>query len=184
MKAMFGLGGLLVGIGVLVWLMGTKGGELDQAKQALDTQRQLQPELNQIAGHNTDGSGPASESATIEIQTNGGNINGALVTSVQADGAYATFWGLKENDFITQIGDDKLNGTQITSQEDVNNTMLDAYQHHRPVLVMRDGQQMTLPVAPAPQQPGHAGGVQNPARGPVDMLQRALNGSGAQVPTH
>ena len=183
-RAIFGLGGLLVTIGVIVIIMGSKGGELDQTKQALDIQKQLEPGLNQVAGHNVDGTGAASDSVTLDVQTSNGSIDGAQVTDIQSDGAYAKYYGLKKDDFITKIGDDPLKGGQLTSQKDVEDSLLDAYQHGRPIQVMLDGLQLTLPVpGPAPK-PGQSGGVRPVAQGAVQMLNNALQGSGAQIPSH
>jgi hypothetical protein len=186
-RAIFGLGGLLVTIGVIVYIMGGNGGELDQTKQMLDTQGQLQSGLNQIAGHNTDGTGSANQSVTLDVQTANGNINGAQVTDIQPGGAYAKYYGLQKDDFITKIGDDALKDGQLTSQKDVEDALLDAYQHGRPIVVMRDGQPLTLPIAPPPGQPARPaqqGGSRPIAQGAVQMLNNALNGSGAQIPSH
>jgi hypothetical protein len=154
MRAVFGLVGVLVGLGVLVWWLGARGGGLDETKAVLDAGDKARTEVSQIAGRNADGSGRADESATFDLQSTNGSFDGLLVTDVQANGAYAKFWGLKTNDFITKIGDESFKGGQITSDEDAKNTMLDAYQHQRPLTIMRDGVQMQLPLpAPPGQRP-------------------------------
>ncbi|MGH7180126.1 MAG: hypothetical protein ACREJC_22300 [Tepidisphaeraceae bacterium] len=157
MRAAFGLVGLLICIGVIVWIMGGRGGYLDKAKTDIETGRKVGEEVNQLAGNARDGSGPAKESATLEPQSSGGKTDSVLVLSVKPGGAYEKFWGLKRNDSIIEIGPLPVKD-QITSDADADAFVQEAYQRRQNLTVVRDGAKLTLPVAgAAPQPPAQTG---------------------------
>lgn len=171
MRAAVGLVGLLICLGVTVYFMGAKGGELDRTKAVLDAGKKATEAANQLSGRDRATGAPARESATLEAQTNGnGAINGILVATIVSDGAYATFWGLQRNDVITEIGPLDVKG-QITSESDANVMVQDAYQRHMSLTVLRDGQKTTLN-GQEPTPPKSSG----KSNDPLDVLQ--------QIPTH
>src|SRR3569623_1110804 len=89
MRYAFGLGGMLIVIVVIVWIMGASGGELDEAKSAIDARNKVDPQIKQWSGKAPDGSS-AKDSATLQAQTdNSGKLRGLLVADIVPGGAYA-----------------------------------------------------------------------------------------------
>jgi hypothetical protein len=143
MRAVFGLAGLLLTIGVIVYILGTKGGVLDHEKTVIDAGSKATEQVNQMAGRDaTDGS-PAKQSATLEPQQTNGHTDSILVTAITAGGAYARFWGLQRNDSILEIGPLPVQQV-VTDAGAADDYVQDAYQRREPLVVMRDGQKMTL----------------------------------------
>ena len=177
MRAVFGIGGLLVGLGVLVWIMGF---ELGHDKTVIDAGNKATDQVNQIAGRDEGGT-PVKESAALEVETTNGKADSALVTSINADSPYAKIWGLKRNDAIVEFGPLPVSqvATDTASAED---QLMSAYQQNEPLTIYRDGNKMVLtPVSPlTPATPGapapNASG--NPLQNQLDAIQ------GQQIPTH
>ncbi|HMB94676.1 MAG TPA: hypothetical protein VKK61_01420, partial [Tepidisphaeraceae bacterium] len=94
MRAMFGLVGLLVAIGVIVWFEGSGGG-LSHTQAVLKADQNAREQVNQIAGNDPDTGQRASESAELQPLTTNGKLSGFLVTKVRTDGAYARYFGLQ-----------------------------------------------------------------------------------------
>ena len=182
MRAVFGLGGILVVLAVIVYIMGGKGGELDHDKAAIDAGKQATAEVSQVAGRDENGD-PVKLSATLEPQSTNGNTTGLLVTSVKADGPYAKFWKLQRNDLITEIGPLPVKQV-VTDASAGDDYVMTAYQQHQPLTIMRDGTKMTLDGSDsnAPATPTNSAA---PAKPKGDPLQDQLNAIQSQaVPTH
>jgi hypothetical protein len=173
MRAIFGLVGLLVGVGVLVWWLGSGGG-LEHTEQVLKQGQTARETASQVAGIDTSTGGSAKESATIEVLMAGGKPDSILVTKVTPGGAYDKHFGLKENDTILQIGPLPIKEL-IKSDDDAEAFLLDAFQRQQALLVVRDGNQLTLPQAPPPGKPASTDG-----KGSTDPLQQQLDGIGAR----
>jgi hypothetical protein len=177
MRAVFGIGGVLVTLGVIVYIMGI---ELGHDKAVIDAGNKATEQVNQIAGRDGDGA-PVKQSATLEPQTASGKTDSILVTSVVADGPYAKVWGLKRNDAIVEIGPLPVQQV-VTDAGSADDYVMDAYQHGEPLTVYRDGQKMVLtptsPLTPAAAgaAPAHASG--NPLQNQLDAIQSQ------QIPTH
>ncbi len=174
MKAAFGLGGLLVTLGVIIFIMASKGGWLDQAKTAIDEKNKVEPQLQQLSGKDAEGN-RADESATLEPQLNGGKMAGILVTALTPGGAYQTHFGFQQFDYITQIGPQPVTNM---SESDAKAFLLDAYRLGQNVTILRGNQKLMLPQAP---KPGNPSPTRQPAGG--NALQRQLQGIQG-VPTH
>jgi hypothetical protein len=129
---------------------------------------------SQVAGIDTSTGGSAKESATIEVLMAGGKPDSILVTKVTPGGAYDKHFGLKENDTILQIGPLPIKEL-IKSDDDAEAFLLDAFQRQQALLVVRDGNQLTLPQAPPPGKPASTDG-----KGSTDPLQQQLDGIGAR----
>jgi hypothetical protein len=171
MRALFGLVSLLVVVAIVVWLFASyNSGVSGPARQA-------QNEAAQIAGTDLETGGRASDSAEVDLVTAGGKPDSILVTKVTPGGAYERYFGLKTEDTILQIGPLPVKGhPAISSTEDAGNFLLDAYQKKQPLVVVRDGQQITLPQAgQAKQQPAPA-----QDKGSSDPLQQQIEGIGAR----
>jgi hypothetical protein len=172
MRALFGLVSLLVVVLIVVWLFANYNSGVSQPA------RKAQNEAAQMAGTDVETGGRASESADVDlIKTSSGKPDSILVTSVKAGGAYERYFGLKKDDAILQIGPLSVKDhPAISSTEDASNSLLDAYQKKQPLVVVRDGQQITLPQAgQAQQQPAN-----NQNKGSGDPLQQQLEGIGAR----
>jgi len=164
MRAGIGLIGLLVGVGLLVWLFAAT--ELPKAKVG----KQVQSEARQMSGRGEDGVA-ATESFAAEPDYGNSKLRALVVTSVTAGGAMQTHFGLMPGDRITGI-----NGTRI---HDISNgddgmaqaQLSDAFARRQPITVERSGQTLTLPApagspavaAPAPGTAGATPGVTPPA---------------------
>ena len=172
MRALFGLVSLLVVVAIVVWLFASyNSGVSGPARKA-------QNEAAQIAGTDLETGGRASDSAEIDLVTAGGKPDSVLVTKVTPGGAYERYFGLKTDDTILQIGPLPVKGhPAISNAEDAGNYLLEAYQKKQPLVVVRDGQQITLPQAgQAKSQP--AAPDQN--KGSSDPLQQQIEGIGAR----
>lgn len=155
MRAIFGLAGVLVMLGVIVWLMGGPGGELDQAKKAIDTKKSLEEPISHITGQDAAG-GKVMDAATFEILTSNGKPASVQVMSVVPGGSYDKFFGLRKGDIITAIESQGLK-TPIRELDNnvdvVREKMFDAFRYSGKLTIKRDGKELTLPAAAAPAVP-------------------------------
>jgi hypothetical protein len=175
MRAVIGIGGLLVGLGVLVWIMGF---ELGHDKAAIDAGNKATEQVNQIAGRDENGT-PVKQSAALEVETTNGNAASVLVTSITPDSPYAKVWGLKRNDAIVEFG--PLPVSQVaTDTGSAEDQLMTAYQQNEPLTIYRDGNKMTLtPTSPlTPATPGAPAKSGNPLQNQLDAIQSQ------QIPTH
>jgi hypothetical protein len=156
MRAAFGLVGILITLGVIIWIMAAPGGELQQAQTAINVKKQVEPQVNQIAGNSASGDMRFNESAKFELQNSGGRSSSILVTEVDPRGPAAQYYGLVRGDSIVEVGQlgPVRDNNAITSSEDAMVFVMDAYQRKQPLVVVRDGQRVTLP---APGSPGASG---------------------------
>jgi hypothetical protein len=148
MRAMFGLVSLLVGVAVLFYLF-TK-----DTSETLRVSKPMQEQARQMSGRGEDG-GSAMDSFKVEPQSQGSQLRALLVTDVKPGGAADTFYGLKKGDLIIDIstaaGLQKINDASNGDPE-MAKAMLaqESFQASRPIVVMRDGKQLTLPASAAP----------------------------------
>ncbi len=162
MRAAFGLVGILVGIGVLVWLMGKS--YLPYAQQTIRTGQSAESQVQQLAGRDENMRNVA-ESAELEVQHNSsGQPTSVLVLAVVENGAYERFWGLKRNDSIIEIGPLSVRDS-ATSNSAARDFVQEAYQRSQALKVVRDGQRITLE-----PRSGSAGDSK-----PTDPIQQQLD---------
>jgi hypothetical protein len=113
-------------------------------------------QARQISGHASDGSNALDSVKTEASNDTSGHFKALLVTDVTAGGAMEKYYGLKKGDRITMEGQyDVLNGGADTASA----MLLDTYEKFQPLTVIRDGQELTLPLTaslPAPSLPGTA----------------------------
>src|SRR3954468_11154056 len=152
MRAAFGLVGILITLGVIIWIMAAPGRELQQAQTAIKVQKQVTPEVNQIAGRSAAGDMRFNESAKFELQSSGGRSSSILVTEVDPQGPAALYYGLQRGDSIVEVGQlgPVRDNNSITSSDDAMVFVMDAYQHKQPLVVVRDGQKVSLPLPGSP----------------------------------
>lgn len=154
MRAGFGLVGILITIGVIVWLWSEI--ILPHDKAVIDAGRKATTQLNQIAGSSADGSIRFDQSLEFDVTRRNGRITDLIVLSVKPSGPAETFYGLKKGDFIVEIGPLSVR-EMMNSKEEASDFLLDAYQRSQPIQIVRNGQRLTLPlanksVAPSPTQ--------------------------------
>jgi hypothetical protein len=172
MRGLFGLVSLLVVVAIIVWAMS------DYTQVVSSKKASTEEQVSQIAGRDLATGGPASESAKLDLVTNSsGKPDSILITSIVPTGAYAQFYGLKRNDSILQMGELSVRDN-VQSVEDATAFLMDAYQRQKPLVVVRDGNKITLPQAqpqPAPQPAPAAG-----KSGSNDPLDTQLDSIGAR----
>jgi hypothetical protein len=119
----------------------------------LETGKKAQDQAQQISGRGEDG-----RAMTDSFKTAPENKNGRLealdVTAVTPGGAAEQYYGLKKGDRIieitTQAGLEKMNGASILSDPEMAKiSVQSAFQASWPIVVMRNGRQITLPATPA-----------------------------------
>jgi hypothetical protein len=168
---MFGLVGVLLVVGVIVYWMGAPGGSLDQAQTTIKTGEVAREQVSQIAGHDSATGGLAMNSATFEMLTSNGRPASLAVKEVIADGAYARYFGIQKGDIITAIEYQgfKRAVRELDNANDGRDQVAEAYQRRGSLTIKRNNQEMTLPVAAPAPAPGTP-----PAQQPRNSVQRQL----------
>jgi hypothetical protein len=169
MRAMFGLVALLVGVAVLFWVF-TKN-----TAETLRVSKPMHDEAQQMSGRGQDGQS-AENSFQVEPQQRGSQLDALLVTDVTPGGAADTYYGLKKGDRIVSIS----TGAGLQKVNDASNgdpgmakAMLAQYSFggSLPILVQRNGQQLTLPAsaaqAAATNAPANPAQAQQPGQAPA-----------------
>jgi hypothetical protein len=176
MRMAIGLAALLITIGVIVMIMSMI--TLPAAKQAIDVKKRVEPQVQQIAGQDTSGR-DARQSISLDAETSGGKMTSVLVTAIDGGGAMAKYFGLKRGDSIIEIapqGEAMTPVKELDSPATAKDTLLSAYQNSQHIVVIRDGQKLTLPVPPpgkpkpgaAPAASSQAGS--NPLQQQIDAI--------------
>jgi hypothetical protein len=172
MRALFGLVSLLVVAFIAVYAF------TNYTSKTSAPAAKARDEAAQLAGQDLETGGRASESAEIDLVMAGGKPDSILVTKVTPSGAYERYFGLKPDDTILQLGPLPVKGhPSISTKEDAESFLMDAYQRKQPLVVVRGGNQITLPQAAQPQQPSQG---QGQGQGSTDPLQQQLDGIGAR----
>lgn len=176
MRAIFGLVGILIALGVLIYFLGPGGG-LEHTQQVVEQGKKARQEAQQLAGRDESGM-RIQDSITLDPQIVGGRLNSILVTDIVANGPMARFFGLQRNDSIIQIG--PLRVQDLSDSSLAKDMVYEAYQRQQQLIIIRNDRQMTLPHQPAPAPSGQPA---NPTPPPSERpLDRQLRGIG--VPTH
>ena len=135
-----GLLGLLIVVGIGLYLMVGTGYTSTVVKKGGEAKSQAK----QFGGLSEDGR-PLGETIELGNWPETGAMRGAIVTSVDADGAAAMHFGLLTGDIITQIGPHEVGGFVVGNADDSEAYLTDAYAKSLPITVTRDGQTLTLP---------------------------------------
>ena len=154
MRVALGLGALLVCIGVIVWIMSEV--TLPATKQALDVRKEVTPKVEQVAGHSSDGT-RAVDTIKVDAENKGGKMQALLVTDITAGGVMEKYFGLKVGDSIMEIapqGGAFQAVKEMDSPSEAKDMLTSAYQNSQQIIVMREGQKLTLPAAPPAAKPG------------------------------
>jgi hypothetical protein len=145
----FGLVALLITVAIMAKLWS------DQIPATIQAGNQAQQQVQQIAGVTQDGT-PVEDTYKLSPQMRADGKLGALVVKSVATGSpLAAYFGLQLNDAIISSG---YSGVQFAvsdapDTETAELTVRDAYARSGQIIVMRDGQKLTLPqkgqIAPA-----------------------------------
>jgi hypothetical protein len=193
MRAVAGLVGILITIGVIVIIMHYV--ELPSMQQAGQVQKNVKPQVQQVAGQGVDGR-DARETIKLAPETAGGQMTSALVTDITPGGAMERYFGLKKDDSIVSIsmgGGVMQPVTQMGSAAEAKDALLTAYENGQQIEVVRGDQHLTLPANPglgpkfgaaaqpakSPASPAASPGAKAPAEGNggagSNPLQRQLD---------
>jgi hypothetical protein len=193
MRAVAGLVGILITIGVIVIIMHYV--ELPSMQQAGQVQKNVKPQVQQVAGQGVDGR-DARETIKLAPETAGGQMTSALVTDITPGGAMERYFGLKKDDSIVSIsmgGGVMQPVKQMGSAAEAKDALLTAYEYGQQIEVVRGDQHLTLPANPglgpkfgaaaqpakSPASPAASPGAKAPAEGNggagSNPLQRQLD---------
>jgi hypothetical protein len=193
MRAVAGLVGILITIGVIVIIMHYV--ELPSMQQAGQVQKNVKPQVQQVAGQGVDGR-DARETIKLAPETAGGQMTSALVTDITPGGAMERYFGLKKDDSIVSIsmgGGVMQPVKQMGSAAEAKDALLTAYENGQQIEVVRGDQHLTLPANPglgpkfgaaaqpakSPASPAASPGAKAPAEGNggagSNPLQRQLD---------
>jgi hypothetical protein len=165
MRMAFGLVGILVTLGVIVMIMNQYS--LPVARQAIDARNKAE---EQFGGNTRQGLQDAQDSIVLDDVEKNGRFDSLLVRSAVAGGPMAGHFGLQAGDSIVAIG--PLRTRDITGDE-ARAYLFDAKTRAQSVTVVRNGEQLDLPV------PKAAGGYGAPLQGPTGPLKGTI-----KIPTH
>jgi S1-C subfamily serine protease len=164
MRAMFGLVSLLVTMGIILWLFSMYS--IPAAREG----KKAQDQSRQISGRGEDGRA-AIDSFKVEPQMRGNQLQALEVTNVTPGGALASY-GLQKGDQIVQVNGTKVGDLSNNDAELAKAQIHDAFRASQPIVVLRNGRQLTLP---------QGDGVSPPAPGanPLDGINNSV-----KIPTH
>jgi hypothetical protein len=154
MRMAFGLVSVLVVLGiVLIWFKNT---QIPVIEKGQETRKEAQ----QISGRGPDEK-PASESVKLDTRMKNGQIESLLVTDVTPGGAMEQYFGLQKGDEIVKVGEFDVRGHPLG--DGVNTAVFEAAQRQQPLVVLRNGQRVTLtPTGGAGGAAGQRGKIQIP----------------------
>ena len=176
MRMAIGLAGILVTMGVIVWIMSAI--TLPATKNALDVKKRVTPQVEQIAGHTSDGTRAVDTVQVKSEQSSGGRMTGLIVTGVVEGAAMDKHFGLRKGDVITEIG--PLSVKDMGATDEAKDFLVAEYQRSGQITVRRNGQEVKLPAAqkppaPTPATPATPAATPTDGGGSGDALQKQLD---------
>lgn len=170
MRAIFGLVSLLVTVGIIMWLFSMFS--IPAAREG----KKAQDEVRQMSGRGEDGQA-AIHSFKVEPQLRGNQLQALEVTDVTPGGALASY-GLQKGDQIIQVNGTKVGDLSNNDAELAKAQIHDAFRASQPLVVLRNGRQITLPQGDGVSPP--APGAQNTGSpAPLDSINNSI-----KIPTH
>src|SRR5437868_4311832 len=106
MRMVFGLAGLLITIGVIIWIMKTV--ILPYDKAVITQGKHARQQAAQLAGIDEATGMHVGDSITLAEQTSGSHLSSILVSALVPNGPMANHFGLMRDDTITAINDFKV----------------------------------------------------------------------------
>ncbi|MDB5173026.1 MAG: hypothetical protein JWO87_660 [Phycisphaerales bacterium] len=155
MRGAFGLVSLLVVIGIMCYVF------VLYNKPVIETGKKAHDEAAQIAGRTSDGT-PFGETFKRTPEDKGGRLNDIAVTGIVPGSPMETYYGMKNGDQVVTIGE--MNVRDLNNDSGLAEALLtDAYRLHQQLVILRGGQQLTLPAQPgAPAAPAASPSAQAP----------------------
>ena len=149
MRAGFGLIGLLITMAIILYLLAGRGCTGQSYLGTLaDVKKEKEPVVQQWGGKGVDGR-PFHESLAIADWPESGSLRGLEVSNVDPAGPAATYYGLQNGDIILEIGSQDVGGPIIHSTDAGRDFLTDAFSRGAPLVVRRNGQEITLPTGGA-----------------------------------
>ena len=159
MRVAFGLVSLLVVLAIILLVFNFYSAPmLKQSKSTRD-------EARQIAGRDEDNA-PVTDAVVLSERDRNGQMDAAVVTNIVPGSTLQTHYGLQAGDVILTMGQLSVKGN-MSSADEAKDYLLYAYQRNEPVVVMRGGRQLTLPVDPAASVAAASGGTSTSADAPA-----------------
>jgi S1-C subfamily serine protease len=141
-----------------------------------------QDQARQISGHGENGV-PAMDSFKTEAKLRGSELVGLTVTAVTPGGAMADY-GLQKGDVILSVNGAKVGDISVNDAETAKAMVVQTgFQGNNPIVVLRDGAEVTLPTKPGStvvRMPGASTPAAQPAS-PTDAVKDQLNNLGLQT---
>lgn len=175
MRAAFGLVSILVVIGIIAYVMAMPGGQLDGITAAKEAQDRTKVMVNGMGGMEADGQRRKSDPLTFaDPQT---PFRRLTVTAVAPGSELARKYGLSVGDEIRTIGAFEV-GSAIVPTEDDARLQLDVLRDVETIVVVRNGQDVTLD----PANPMLASPAPSPTPSPAPALVGADTLSNGTTP--
>ena len=143
MRMGFGLVGILVTIGIIAWFWGFVAHPADTVRKG----QEVRAQAAQIAGVDAATGMPATASIKLSARERNGRLDGLVVESIIPGGPMATYFGLRPDDVIVEIGDAGRVRDIAGGAEMAEALACEAYQRKWPLVIERDGKPLTLPIA-------------------------------------
>jgi hypothetical protein len=146
MRMALGLGGLLVTIGVVAWILGKAVLPYDQA--AIKASQQVTPMIQQISGRDANGNNIETTYSVFADTRADGKLQDLQVTQLAPNSPLAQFFGLQKDDVIVAGIDGHGVRTDINGLDDVGagkQVIWDAYTGSGQLIVQRGDRTLTLP---------------------------------------
>jgi hypothetical protein len=158
----FGLGGILITLLIIVLMLSVKGGPGDYTVTALQKGREAQVDARQLAGVDESGM-KTKDSILMEPVSTGSRTSALLVSSIVVGGPMEVYFGLQPNDKIIEVGPQRVR--DIDDPEMAKALTLEAYQRKWSLIVERSGAKFELP-GNIPLDGGTPAAVASPANAP------------------
>jgi len=170
MRAVFGLAGVLITIGVIVWIMSKTW--LPYTQTVVHEGNKAKEQAALIAGRDLESGLTNQQSITLSEEMHAGHLESILVTGIIAEGPMAKNFGLLRNDSIVMINDQKVRDASNDDGELAKALIYEASQRQWTLTVVRDGNRMTLPVVPAKPAAQPAAKSSSPIQNQLDAIQK------------
>jgi hypothetical protein len=142
MRYIFGIGGILITILVIVIMLSAEGGPGDYMATTLKKGHEAQGDARQLAGIGDNGM-KTRDSIVLDPLPGSGRTRALVVTSIVTGGPMQTHFGLMANDRIVEVGPLKVR--DIDDPEMAKALTLDAFQRQQTLIIERGGQKLALP---------------------------------------
>jgi hypothetical protein len=139
MRAGIGVLSLLIVVAIILFAAfhGPNGGYVPTVVQTGQT---AQSQANQIAGRDQNGV-PIQQTIALDEDSPNGQLRGLIVKQLMPTSPLATDYGLLPGDEIVEAGDYDVRGSEPELAKDM---VYQSYSSNKPLVVLRNGQKVTL----------------------------------------